>query len=235
VKTRSAGGVIAAAMTGCIILVGLGAWQLYRLQVKEALIADVESRLDTPSVSLDQAIAADEAGKSVEFLRVEATGVFQNGGELYVLTSEGEPGWRVVTPLKSETGAVVLVDRGFVPDPLRDPAKRPGSQPDGSVRVSGYASRHPYGQGLFVPDNDAAGNNWYWWDIPAMLAFGKIDAGAKVAPFVLHALPGSGGPLPRPSPPLLGISNNHLQYALTWFGLAVVLAIVAFVFVRRET
>jgi surfeit locus 1 family protein len=187
-------------------------------------------QLGAAPVSLDQAIA-----KPREYLRVSASGTFDYQGEIFLLaTARGKAGWQVVTPFRSETGAVVLVDRGFVPEDLRDPEKRKGSQPSGPVEVTGYASRHPLGRGLFTPDNDAAGNNWYWWDIPAMLAFGRIDPGARVAPFILHALPGAKDTLPRPSPPLIGVNNNHLQYALTWFGLAIVLAVVAFLFIRGE-
>ena len=105
---------------------------------------------------------------------------------MFVLDSQGVPGWRVVTPLKSDDGIFVLVDRGFIADEQRDPSRRPGSQPEGHVEVSGYLSRHPAGQGLFTPDNDAAKNNWYWWDVPAMLAFGKIDPGSRVTPAFAH-------------------------------------------------
>jgi surfeit locus 1 family protein len=228
--TRRTGSALLAATFGCAILIGLGVWQLYRLQWKDALIAEIETRLSALPVSLNQAIDAP-----ADFLRVKTSGTFDHRGEMFVLTTaEGKPGWQVVTPLKSEEDAVVLVDRGFVPDELRDPAKRPESQPQGRVDVSGYVGRHGTGPGPFTPDNDAAANNWYWWDIPAMLAFGHIDPGSHVAPFALHALPGDGDTVPRPQPPLTGLTNNHLQYALTWFGLAIVLAVVAFFFIRGE-
>jgi surfeit locus 1 family protein len=228
---RRTGSASVAALCGIVILVGLGAWQLYRLQWKEALIAEMEARLYAPPVSLEDAIAHPD-----EFLHVKAAGTFEHAGELFLLDSQGgRPGWRVVTPFKSDDGIFVLVDRGFVPDEQRAPEKRPGSQPQGSVEVSGYLSRHPGGRGLFTPDNNAAANNWYWWDIPAMLGFGKVDPGSRVAPFILHVLPGKdAGVLPRPIPPLPGLSNNHLQYALTWFGLAIVLAAVTFLYVRGE-
>jgi surfeit locus 1 family protein len=228
---RRAGSALVAALLGVTVLLGLGAWQLYRLQWKEGLIAEMEARLSAPPVSLDEAI-----GDPAEFLHVRASGTFEHEGEMFVLDSQGgRPGWRVVTPLKSSRGIFVLVDRGFVPDEQRSPAKRPESQPQGNVEISGYLSRHAGGRGLFTPDNDAAGNNWYWWDVPAMLAFGKIDPSSRVAPFILHVLPGNNaGVLPKPSPPMQGLSNNHLQYALTWFGLAIVLAFVAFFYLRSE-
>jgi len=228
---RRTGSAVIAAIFGCVILIGLGIWQLHRLEWKEALIADLNARLAAPPVSLSESI-----DHPAEFLHVHASGTFAHQGEIFVLDSQGGiPGWRVVTPLRSDDGIFVLVDRGFVADEQRDPSRRPGSQPEGHVEVSGYVSRHPGGQGLFTPDNDAAKNNWYWWDVPAMLAFGKVDPRSRVAPFILHALPGNDAAVvPRPSSPVLGMSNKHLQYALTWFGLAIVLAAVAFFYVRSE-
>jgi surfeit locus 1 family protein len=220
-----------AATFGLIILIGLGFWQLYRLHWKEGLIADLEARLSAPPVSLSDAV-----DHPAEFLHVKASGSFEHQGELFMLDSEGgRPGWRVVTPLESDDGIFVLVDRGFVVDEERDPSRRPGSQPQGHVEVSGYVSRHQAARGLFTPDNDAAADNWYWWDVPAMLASGRVDPGSRVAPFILHVLPGDDrDAVPQPSPPAPGLTNNHLQYALTWFGLAIVLAGVTFFYIRGE-
>src|SRR6266508_3480944 len=209
------GSALIAAVLGCIVLIALGAWQLHRMQWKQGLIAELEGHLSAPPVSLSEAVE-----HPAEFLHVKTSGLFEHAGELFVLTSEGgRPGWRVVTPFASNEGIFVLVDRGFVADEQRELSRRPGSQPEGHVKVEGYVSRHPAGRGLFTPDNDAADNNWYWWDIPAMLAFGRIDPQSRVAPFILHVLPGpDSGAVPKPSSPMLGLSNNHLQYALTWFG-----------------
>jgi surfeit locus 1 family protein len=229
---RGTGSAVVAAAIGCVVLIGLGVWQLHRLQWKEALIADVNARLSAPPISLGEAIAHPE-----EFLRVKTAGRFQNEREMFLLASEvGGAGWRVVTPLASDEGITVLVDRGFVPDDERNPAKRPGSELQGEIAVEGYISRHPSGQGLFTPDNDPARDNWYWWDIPAMLAFAKIDPSSRVAPFILHMLPttGEADAVPKPTPPVLNLTNNHLQYALTWFALAIVLAAVTFAYVRGE-
>src|SRR4029079_10982691 len=92
--------ILIATLLAVILLVGLGVWQLHRLQWKEALIAERDSRLATAPVSLDQALKEFEGGHSVEFLKVEATGTFQNDAELFYLTTDGGvPGFEVVTPL----------------------------------------------------------------------------------------------------------------------------------------
>lgn len=227
--------ILIAAILGIAVLVGLGVWQLQRLAWKEALIAERDMRLAAPPVPLDQALKEFDADRSVEFLKVEADGIFQHRAEAFMLTTEGGvPGFEVVTPLASADGIVVLVDRGFVPEPLKDPAKRPDSQPPGEVKVTGIVRRHVGGRGPFTPDNDPEGNMWYWWDIPAMLAYADVAPDARVAPFVLHVQPGAGGKtLPAPVTADSTLTNNHLQYALTWFALAVVLIVMAGLLIRQ--
>ncbi len=227
--------ILIAAILGVALLVGLGVWQLQRLAWKEALIAERDSRLTAAPVALDQALKEFDAGGSVEFLKVEADGTFQHKAEAFVLTTEGGvPGFQVVTPLQSKDGIVVLIDRGFVPEPLKEPAKRPQSQPPGEVKVSGVLRRHIAGRGPFTPDNDPGANIWYWWDIPAMLAYASIAPDARVAPFVLHALPGDGDKtLPVPIAVYESLTNNHLQYALTWFALAVLLIVMSGLLIRQ--
>ncbi|MGE3830633.1 MAG: SURF1 family protein [Parvibaculaceae bacterium] len=229
---RKAWHVLAGAAVGCAILIGLGVWQLDRLAWKEALIADRDARGAAPPITLSAAIAMDDP----DFYRVEAKGAFLHEGELFYLTTVGgKPGFEVVTPLLTADGLAVLVDRGFVPEEMRDPASRPGSQPAGEVEIVGQVSRHEAGQGYFIPDNNAGTNYWYWWDVPAMLTYSHIPEGRKTVPFILHAVP-TPGEKAVPQPVGLGqnLSNNHLQYALTWFSLAAVLAVIAGLMVGQE-
>jgi surfeit locus 1 family protein len=227
--------VLIAAALGVILLVGLGMWQLQRLVWKDALIAERDMRLAAAPGSLDEALKEFEADRSVEFMKVEAHGTFQHKAEAFMLTTEGGvPGFEVVTPLASADGIVVLVDRGFVPEPLKDPAKRRESQPQGEIKVTGILRRHVGGRGPFTPDNDPDDNMWYWWDIPAMLAYADVAPDARVAPFVLHVQPGE-GPRTLPAPVAVdeSLTNNHLQYALTWFSLAILLVIMAGLLIRQ--
>jgi surfeit locus 1 family protein len=226
--------ILIATVLGVSLLVGLGMWQLQRLSWKEALIAERDSRLAAAPVSLDQALQEFDANRSVELLKVEVTGRFQNEAELFLLTTAGGvPGFEVVTPLMSREGIVILTDRGFIPEPLKDPAKRPESRPGGEVKVTGILRRHVGSRGPFTPDNDPEANIWYWWDLPAMLAFADVGPDARVAPFVLHLLPGDGESLPRPVAADGGLTNNHLQYAITWFALAVLLLVMSGLLIRQ--
>lgn len=227
--------IVIATVLGVAVLIGLGAWQLQRLQWKEALIAERDARLDAAPVSLDQALKDFDADRSVEFLKVAASGTFQHQAELFMLATQGGvPGFQVVTPFVSTDGVIVLVDRGFVPEPLKDPARRPESQPTGEVGVVGILRRHVKSRGPFTPDNDPEGNIWYWWDIPAMLAHASVAPDARVAPFALHLLPGE-GPRTLPAPVAVdeGLTNNHLQYALTWFALAILLIVMSGLLIRQ--
>ncbi len=228
--------IVIAATLGFVLLVGLGVWQLQRLAWKEALIAERDTRLAAAPVTLDRALQDFDADRSVEFLKVEAAGTFQHKGEAFLLTTkDGMPGFEVVTPLVSSDGIVVLVDRGFVPETMKNPAKRPESQPQGEVKVSGILRRHVGDRGPFTPDNDPDDNIWYWWDIPAMLAYAHVAPDGRVAPFVLHVQPGGGGEsLPAPVAVDASLTNNHLQYALTWFALAALLIVMAGLLIRQS-
>lgn len=227
--------VVITTVLGVAILVGLGAWQLQRLQWKEGLIAERDARLNSAPVSLARALEDFDADRPVEFLKVEASGAFQHNAELFMLATEGGvPGFQVVTPFVSKDGIIVLIDRGFIPEPLKDPAKRPESRPAGEVSVVGVLRRHVKSRGPFTPDNDPEANIWYWWDIPSMLAHASVAPDARVAPFALHLLPG-GGPRTLPAPVAFdeGLTNNHLQYALTWFALAIILVIMSGLLIRQ--
>ena len=189
-----------------------------------------------PPADLATALAAAEAGGDVEYLKVTARGRFLHADEkLMIDTFDGMAGWRVITPLVSGNGIAVLVDRGIVPDDLRPTDKRAAAAPEAPVEVTGILRRHATARGLFSPDNDPAGNLWYWWDVPAMLAASHIPADVKVAPFVVQALPVDGDRgFPRPQDAQAALRNSHLHYAITWFALAAGLAVIAFLYVRGQ-
>jgi surfeit locus 1 family protein len=222
-----------ASGLGILILCALGAWQIARLGEKEKLLAELDARASAPPLSLSQALAKYEAGEDIAFLHVEARGTFVQERELHKQAAfKGGPGWQVITPFISD-GIAVLVDRGAVPDQFKTYASR--TENAAPTQISGVVRTHQGGRGIFDPDNDEVGNIWYWWDLPAMQAAASLPPTVKVAPFVLQLLPQPGGPkYPQASPPDTGIRNNHLQYAITWFSLAVVLAVIALLFALSQ-
>ncbi len=225
--------VVLWAGIGIIILCGLGTWQIFRLGEKQALLAEIAARTHKAPISLAEAMQHWEQGDATEFVIVKTRGVFNHAKERQKLAVyDGNPGWEVITPLTSDEGIVALVDRGAVPDDLRDLAKRP--ETGGPVDVVAAIRAHNGAQGYFDPENDAERNLWYWWDVPAMLASVPIPADVRVAPFILQALPQENAKsFPRAAALDANLRNNHLQYAITWFSFALTLLVIALLFIRK--
>lgn len=223
-----------------LVLLSLGFWQLQRLAWKETLLARMAQRIDAAPVALPApsqwlALAQPEN----EYLRVRIAGVFEHSKEMLIFRAAGADGpgagFHVVTPLriKFEDGraAHILVNRGFVPEHLRNPASRQDGQISGPVEVTGHV-RSAETRTPFTPADTPARGVWYTRDPLAMAAFAKLE---NAAPFVVDAdnAAGSGG-WPKPGAARLRIPNNHLSYALTWFGLALTLIGVFAVFAFRK-
>ena len=226
-------GLTALMLAGLALLIGLGVWQLKRLEWKQGLIAQIEARTKGPPITLEDAVALAGQGRDPSYYRVRVDGRFHHAKERYLYAvSEGRVGWHVITPLETEDGDIVLVDRGFVPDELKDPSTRALGQVKNVVTVTGIA-RSPETQTLFTPDNEPKVNRWFWRDLGGM-ARSMFPAGTiDVAPFFLEAdkseVPGF---WPEDGQTRLEIPNNHLQYAITWFLLGACLLIVYGLYVR---
>jgi surfeit locus 1 family protein len=215
-KRRS---LLALCLLGSLLFAGLGVWQLQRLDWKRDLIRHVEERIDAAPVaapprrdwaSLDMADAV--------YRRVQARGVFLHQHETLVdaLTQLGPGSW-VLTPLRTEDGTV-LVNRGFVPPALEDPATRIAAQPTGEVMVTGLL-RATEPEGRMLRPNEPAADRWFSRDIAAI---GTARGLNDVAPFFIDADAASGiegGP--RGGMTVVRFRNAHLAYAATWFALAI--------------
>ncbi len=202
------------------ILVSLGVWQLRRLAWKDAIIARIEARAKAPESALPpssqwSALRPD----SYEYRRVTATGTFDNAKETPVFRAEeAGPGYLIMTPLTLASGGTVLVNRGYVPETLKDPSTRVAGEPTGTVTVTGLM-REPEPRNAFTPADDLAKNLFFTRD-PVLIA--KRDGLTDAAPFTIDAdaTPNIGG-WPRGGMTELAIPNNHFSYAITWFGLAI--------------
>lgn len=214
---------------GLLILIALGTWQIDRLQWKTALIETIAARGDVAPGALPQNLGV-EVADTLDFMRVALTGVFRHEAEMILLARprQGRAGSRVITPFAVDGGAVILVDRGWVPVGAEDPVRRIEGQVGGVVSIDGVL-RVPSPPNRFVPDNEPGRNAWYHIDLVAM-----ADQ-AGVPPLALYVEAGetmNPGGLPVGGRPVPSIVNNHLQYAVTWYGFAVVLLVV-YVFYRR--
>lgn len=207
-----------------VLLIGLGQWQLHRLEWKRGLIAAAEGRSAASPAPLSAVLALPEA--EWNYRPATATGRFDHGREVYLFANPGSgraPGYFVITPLRRKNGPPVLVNRGYVPGAKRDPATRASGQVMDDVTVTGLL-RIASEPGLFTPAPDKQGRIWYARDVAAMArAAGLRDA----APVLLDAdaTPNPGG-WPEGGLTRLHFTNRHLGYALTWFGLALVLVVI---------
>ena len=205
------------------VLVGLGTWQVQRLAWKEALLATIDARIHADPLPLDEVASRYP---EIEYVPVTATGRFDHAAERHVFTTwEGESGYDVFTPLLLGENRAVLVNRGFVPFDRKDPATRADGQVGGEVTVTGLARRGLAEKPFWVvPDNDPAKNVFYWKDVRAMRETSGLDPAIDVLPFVVDAGDAvNPGGLPVGGTTLIDLPNNHLQYAVTWYGLALAL------------
>ncbi|HEY3777463.1 MAG TPA: SURF1 family protein [Rhizomicrobium sp.] len=211
-----------------LLLVGLGGWQLERLQWKLALIAQIRHNMAAAPISLATALALDDRA---QYRPVALDGRFDNAKEVYAFTTgqDGAPVYHVLTPLVLPGGRAMMVDRGYVPMSLRDPASRPGSEPQGPVRVVGIW-RKPDRPGPFTPAPDLKHRVWFARDIAGIA---KVQHLSLAAPALLEAKATPGNRAwPRGGQTRVDIPNDHLQYALTWFLLAGALLVVYFAYHR---
>lgn len=221
------------ALAALAVLVSLGIWQINRLAWKQALIAQVEARASAGAEPLAPPgrWPAMTAGAD-DYRRVRLTGTFRHDLEAYLYHVAGDSrtggrdrpqgqGYFVMTPLELQGGGTVIVNRGFVPTERRDPSTRAGGQTGGVVTVTGLI-RFPEERGFFAATDDPARRLFYTRDVAAMAR--SMGLSGAVAPFSLDAdaTPVPGG-LPVGGETRLVFTNRHLEYALTWFGLALTL------------
>lgn len=211
---------------GLALLIGLGVWQIARLHEKEMLIASVQAGFNSAPESLDKLLAAGAAG--AEWHHVRVSGRFLHDKEQYLFAQGpmGATGVQVVTPFVQADGRIILVDRGFIPDRLRNPARRAQGEIAGQVSLTGVV-RLPEKPGAFTPAPDLKTRLWFVKDVPAMAK----AAGVPALPVLIEAdaTPNPGG-WPLGGQTRIDIPNDHLGYAMTWFALALALLGVYFVY-----
>jgi surfeit locus 1 family protein len=214
-----------ATLIALAILLNLGFWQLKRKEWKGNLVAQIEARAYGPANPLPAFNDwSSWQAQSGEFTKVTLTGIFDHTKEVLVhgLTNQGlrgvgVSGFFVITPLQLEDGSIVLINRGFVPPEFKARASRVSSEYQGLITITGLL-RQSEVQTAFVPDNTPQKGEWFTRDIAAIAASQNLK---RVAPFIIDAdnTPQPGG-WPLGGRTNLNPPNNHMSYALTWFGIA---------------
>ena len=236
--------VLRVVLAFCALLlfagfVALGTWQVERRAWKLDLIERVEMRVHAPAVDAPRFPAwARVNAADDEYRHVRLVGTFQHDRETLVqATTERGSGFWVLTPLRQADGRSVLVNRGFVPPERRERGSR-GAEPVGEVIVTGLL-RMSEPSGVFPRKNDPTADRWYARDVSAIAAARGV---AGVAPYFVDAgaapavAPSAGA---EPAWPVAGLTviafhNSHLVYAVTWYGLALMVAFAAGYAVREE-
>ena len=201
-----------------VLFSALGVWQLQRRAWKLALIERVESRVHAP--------ASDSFAPDEEYRHVRLQGRFDPGHSLLAQANTLlGPGHWVLTPLRLATGEQVLINRGFVPLDAK-----PAAAPAGELTVSGLLRLTEPG-GSLLRKNEPALGRWYSRDVQAMAA----QLGLPLQPYFIDQ-DSHGAPEDWPVGGLTVVHfpNNHLQYAITWFALALLCAGAAAVIARHD-
>ena len=196
-------------LIGAAMLVGLGVWQLQRLEWKRAVLAEIEAKVHGDPVSLP---AAPDPN-SDKYLPVSLTGML-TGAEAHVLTSDREtgPGFRILAAVQTDGGRQVLVDLGFIAE-----ADLATARPTGRLTISGNL-HWPNEVDSYTPPYDATRDIWFARDVATIAEALQVEPVLVIARSIDPPVPAT-LLLPVDS---AGITNDHLQYAITWFCLALV-------------
>jgi surfeit locus 1 family protein len=234
------------------VLIGLGTWQWERMEWKADLIGKLAERVEAEPLSYTSVLAEfhksspDLTTGDVEYMRVRVTGTYDHAQErhVYAPRSSGQ-GWNVFTLLKpAGNQPPVYINRGWVPDELKEPAARAEGQVTGPVTVTGLA-RLDEPKTMFAAPNDPKANRWYQRDTWA-LRWGEKGPPSQsehsmmrlegYAPFSIdaEAEPANPGGWPKGGTTQVRLPNSHLQYVATWYGLALTLIVIFIVFARQR-
>jgi len=217
-----------AALAMFLVLIGLGTWQVVRLEWKQGLIAERQARWEAPAI----AFPADPSDPALLHRRVEARGRYLHDRELYLpgRSYKGSTGMGVATPFVLEDGRGLIVYRGWVPSSREDPASRAGGNPEGQVTVEGVLLPGGWhGSDWAQPENDVDRNAWFFVDPAGMAAAAGLETPIDGVYLGLYRDDPEAS-LPFTPPPPMDLRNDHLQYAITWYALAVALVVIYLVF-----
>ncbi len=205
---------------GTAVLTSLGTWQFQRMTWKEAVLADIESRIASAPVALPTTLDPEND----RYLPVETQGTFTTD-EIHLLASTRDVGavYRIITAFVTDEGRRILVDRGWVKTEQKDDMRAPVQ---GAVIGN---LQWPRERDRFTPQNDIDGNIWFARDVAQMADVLNTEPVLLVQREKLENSP-TITPLPVDN---AGIPNNHLEYVITWFGLAIVWVAMTLYYLRR--
>lgn len=204
-----------AAIPALLILLWLGSWQVLRMQWKQELITEFTARAQ------GEAIAPPIAADGKRFQRLSVAGTWMHHAEIQLTgrTFEGTAGYHVITPMKLDDGRILLLNRGWVSQDYRRQESRPSTLAAGRQQVDAIL-RLPARKGYFVPENNLESDDWFTLNITDIKT--RHDLGEEVITGYSADVLRAKGPyvLPIGAAVEIDIPNDHLNYAMTWYGLA---------------
>ncbi len=214
----------------CLFLViGLGVWQVQRLEWKTSMIEQIDARLQAEAVDIRS--IADSLPANL-FALVQLQGEWLHDKEVILAGRyyRNKLGHHVLTPLRLESGELVVVNRGWVPKDQKSQESRPESLTSGVVSLEGIVQ--PMNQrNMFTPENNPAKGEWYWVERAALEAY----VGSPLLDGYVEQvrLPDSGVSLPIAADKDVEVRNDHLMYAITWFAIACSMMVIYVVYHRQ--
>jgi surfeit locus 1 family protein len=206
-----------------VLSLGLGIWQMERREWKRDILDRLTTNQAAAPITLDELLKGDPLRH--EYGRVKVAGTFLHDKEFHLAARslKNKVGLQLVTAFKTDDGKVVLFDRGWIPSEKKEPAKRAEGQVAGRVELTGIVRRNQERR-QFAPENAPDKNVWFHVDVPLMRKMAGAPPDARLDRFFLDAdaAPNPGG-VPVGGQTRLDIPNDHLQYAITWFLLALAL------------
>ena len=201
-----------------LVFIGLGTWQIIRLNWKNNLILEIENSLKNPPVELSQS-------KKENFLKIKTAGSIDFDKQIYLynLNESGAPGFEVINPILIGNENY-LINRGWIP-----------FEKKGTQEINVFDQKNIIGtlkmqgrKNIFKPDNDLVENYWFSLNREDVLKF----TGKNFSKYIIY-LDGN-YQLPRPKKITANISNNHKKYALTWFSLAISILLLYLYFRKKN-
>ena len=209
-----------------LLLFGLGIWQLQRLAWKEGLVAELTVAQRQVLESLPQ-----DVGAAQRFYHARISGEYLPGTSYHLAARyfRSKLGYSLLHPFRLDDGRVVLVNRGWIPAAMKDSEQLP-PPPNGpqSLRVQIRTSNE---RNYFTPENQPQHNVWFGRDVDAIAA----HSGLSLLPVTLDVIGQQDqNTLPVPATGEIVLRNDHLGYAITWFGIGLAVLTISLLYHRKK-
>lgn len=211
-----------------IILLSLSYWQFQRLAWKEGVIEKIAQQIQLPVIELPENIDLDQ----MQYRKVSLEGKFLHDLELHLYAGsmkfKGGNGYYIFTPFRLNDGRIVMVNRGWVIENLKDSKTRPETLNENELKLTGAIMKSEE-KGVYVHDNQPDRNLWFYVNVDEMASWINLP----IEKFYILAQDEKGSTL-RGQDIKPNLLNNHLGYALTWLSAAISLLVIYILYHRKN-